>query len=260
MASKETVESAIKQFINRLDTSAVMNCLRDKLPEEAVLYIVGGAIRNLIIELVFGNAPQTGDIDLFINGLPDDFSLAGLLGGEVIEHTELDGIRWHPKSSHVAFDLCLLPKFVLLQKYRLQPTLENLLNCIDFTINAIVFEVNTGKLYEKKCIASITTRCMDFNTHRFYTKQLLAYRILLIRHKTGFNVSEAVFSFLKHQLSLSDLSDLNALFKRKIGKTNAQALMADYDRICSFSRYADYEKVVQSNASSSIKTGFGISP
>jgi hypothetical protein len=251
MVSKDTVESAVKRFITISDTSAVINRLRENLPKGTVLYLVGGAIRNLIIRLVFGSAPHTGDLDLFINELPDDFSLTDLLEGEVIEHTDLDGIRWHPKSSGVAFDLCLLPKFVLLQKYHLTPTLENLLACIDFTINAIVFDITAGKLYERKCIASIADRCMDFNTHRFYTKQLLAYRILLIRHKTGFMLSEAVFAYMKHQLSLPDLSEVKALFKNKIGKKKARELMADYDNLCSFGDYADYEKAAKNRASDS---------
>jgi len=47
-------------------------------------------------------------------------------------------------------------------------------------------------------------------------------------------LSEKVFSYMKHQLALSDLSNLKALFKRKLGKKKAKTLMADFDRICSF--------------------------
>jgi hypothetical protein len=246
--SKETVTSAALKFFSTSDLSEHIDYLSSQLPERVVLYIIGGSIRNLIMELAFGNAPKTGDIDLFIGGLPDDFSLSGLLEGEVFEETDLGGVRWHPKSSDVAFDLCLLPKFVLVQKYRLRPTRENLLNCIDFTVNAIVFDVTAGKLYERKCIAAIENRCMDFNTHRFYTKQLLAYRILFIRYKTGFMLSEAIFSYMKHQLALPDLSDLKGLFKKKLGKKKARVLMSDYDHLCSFSNYADYEGAAKRQA------------
>lgn len=249
MLSKEIIESAVLTFFNSPDHCAHIDFLRCQLPESAVLYIVGGSIRNLIIELASGNTPQTADIDIFIGRLPDDYVITGLLEGEVFEKTDLGGVRWHPKSSDVAFDLCLLHKFVLIQKYRLQPTLVNLLDCIDFTINAIVFDVTSGKLYQKNCIAAIENRCLDFNTHRFYTKQLLAYRILLIRRKTGFILSEKVFSYMKHQLALSDLSKLKALFKRKVGKKEAETLMADFDRICSFSDYEDYQAIVKSRAS-----------
>ena len=240
MIDKETVESAVRNFLSLPDQSAPIDYLRCHLPETAVLYIVGGSIRNLIMEMVFENAPQTEDIDIFIAKLPHDYELTDLLVGEVFEVTDLDGIRWHPKSSGVAFDLCLLPKFVMLHKYRLQPSLENLLNCIDFTINATVFDVTNGQLYEKKCIAAIENGCMDFNTHRLYTKQLLAYRILHIHHKTGLMLSEAIFLFLKNQIALSDLSDLKILYERKIGVKKARALMADYDYICSFSDFAEY--------------------
>jgi len=245
MLDKNKLESVVFNFFSSPDHSAPINYLRYQLPETAVLYIVGGSIRNLIMEVVFENAPRTEDIDIFIGRLPNDYVLTGTLVGEVFEETDLGGVRWHPKSSGVAFDLCLLPRFVLLQKYRLQPTLENLLNCIDFTINAIVFDVTSGKLYEKKCIASIENCCLDFNTYRFYTKQLLAYRTLLIRHKTGFMLSEAVFSYLKYQIALSDLSDLKNLCKRKIGKKKTSDLIADYDYICSFSNYKEYKATAE---------------
>jgi hypothetical protein len=92
MVSKDTVESAVKRFITTSDTSAVINRLRENLPKGTVLYLVGGAIRNLIIRLVFGSAPHTGDLDLFINGLPEDYALTGLLKGEVSEKAGSDSI------------------------------------------------------------------------------------------------------------------------------------------------------------------------
>jgi len=49
--------------------------LRRRLPMGAGILIVGGAIRNIIIELIHGNAPETNDIDLFISGIPGDYPL-----------------------------------------------------------------------------------------------------------------------------------------------------------------------------------------
>lgn len=242
MERTQSIESAVMHFLGAPDRAAPLDRLRRSLPEEVVLYVVGGAIRNLIMTRMFGNAPPTEDIDVFIGNLPPGFSLSGPLRGESVEHTDLDGLRWFPSSSTMAFDLCLLPKFVMLQKYRLAPTLENLLDCIDFSVNAVVFDTRSGRLHENQCLSAITKRLLDFNTRRYYTKQLLAYRILIIRRKTGFRVSEPVFSFLKHQLALPDLSDLKSLFTSKRGKNRAGALMADYDHICSFSAYADYLK------------------
>ena len=241
----ETVETTVRQFIQLPGILSAVDFLRERLPHQAEIFIVGGAIRNLIITQLFGHAPPTEDVDIFIGGLRNDFSLRYLLEGEDVESTELDGIRWHPATSDLAFDLCLLQKFVTLQKYRLAPTRLNLLACIDFTINTILFEVNTGALFENNCIAAIEKRCLDFNTHRYYTKQLTAYRVLLIRHKTGFMLSEGVFAFLKHQLSVTELSDLTALFKNKVGKSKTRALMADYDYVCAYPNYPAYAAAIK---------------
>ena len=260
MISLKTAEIAVRQYIDSPPIAGALGLLRGRLPHTAEMFIVGGAIRNLVMTQMFGKAPCTEDIDIFIKGLPDDFSLARLLKGEAFEPTDLDGIRWYPGASPMAFDLCMLQKFVTLQKYRLAPTRSNLLDCIDFTINTIVFEIHSEKLFENRCIASIRNRCLDFNTYRFYTKQLTAYRVLLIRHKTGFRVSGAVFNFLKHQLLLSDLSDLKGLFKAKLGNQKARMLMDERDRICAFSNYGSYVKAAQNNPSDSMESAFGISP
>ena len=240
-----TIEAEILRFFNSPEHAAPIAHLRRQLPDEAVVYVVGGAIRNFIMTRIWGQAPPTEDIDVFIGNLPENYPLDQRFKGEAVEHTELDGLRWMPTTSSFVFDLCLLPKFVVLQRYRLPPTLENLLGCIDFSINASVLDINAGILHERQCVTAIKNRLMGFNTHRFYTKQLLAYRVLLIRHKIGFAVSQSVFSFLKHQLALPDLADLNSLFRSKLGKRRTRELMADYDRICSFRTYAEYQEAIR---------------
>ena len=60
--------------------------------------------------------------------------LAAILGDQRVEPTDLKGIRWHPVSSDLAYDLCLLPDFLVIDIFQLEPTVENLLAGIAFQI------------------------------------------------------------------------------------------------------------------------------
>lgn len=246
--TKDKVQSAVTAFLSEPSIRENLDRLRDGLPERAGMYVVGGAPRNLIIGMVRGRSPKTLDIDVFIEGVSKRHPVADLLSGQPFEKTELGGIRWRPRGSVYCFDICLLPKFVILEKYRLEPTLENLLASIDFDINAVAFDCKTGILYEKECIPAIGRGVMDFNTMRYMNRLYQSYRILLIHYKTGFLLSDAVFSFVKNQIDLGALLDLKSLLRRKVGKRDANAIMRSYDRICSFHAYETYvEKTIPSS-------------
>jgi hypothetical protein len=233
-------EPRIKAYFDREDIAGPLQYLQHCLPAGARLFVAGGAIRNVLIQAVHGTAPVTRDIDLFIGDLEPEVSLDCALDGEQRALTELCGIRWRPASSDLAFDICRLSEFVIIKKYKLEPSLENLLKSLDFTVNAVVFDMGQRKLYENGCLTAIRARRLDFNTLRRMNKLLLAYRILLIRFKTGFILADRVFAFLKYQLDIDTLRPLRGLLVGKQGPGMAADIMADYNRICRSTDYREY--------------------
>ena len=234
------VISAIAAFLDEGQVAPHLDRLRRALPNDAKIYIAGGALRNIIMTLVRGQAPPTRDLDLFIGAVAKDYPLAKRLAAATLERTELGGLRWRPESSSYVYDICLLPNFHIIAKYRLAPTLSNFLATIDFTVNAVTFDINTHRFVERGCRSAIAHRLIDFNTTYMINKAILAYRIVLIRHKTGFRLTRPTFTFLKHQIDFNGLNTLRTMFIAKQGKAMAAGLIADYDRICAFNRYGDY--------------------
>ena len=231
---------AVERFFQRPEIHGSLEYLSDRLPASADIVVAGGAIRNVIIDVVHGNAPPTRDIDLFIGGLDPDFRLSDALEDQAVEPTALKGLRWYPVSSGLAFDLCLLPDFLVIDACHLEPTMDNLLSGIDFTVNAIVYDCRRKTLVEKGCTAAVRNRVIDFNSSFIPDKRLIAYRILLISHKTGFILSQRVFQFIKMQLELASLTHIKNLFRAKVGKHVAAAIMGDYDVLCRYPSYDAY--------------------
>ena len=232
----------IKAYFGRKGIAGPLKYLQHCLPAGARLVAAGGAIRNVLIQAVHGAAPATRDIDLFIGGLGPEISLECALEGQQKTLTDLRGIRWQPESSDLVFDICRLCDFVIIKAYRLAPSLESLLQTLDFTLNAVVFDVGNRQVYENGCLAAIQARCLDFNTSHCMSKLLLAYRVLLIRFKTGFILADRVFAFLKYRLDIDTSRLLRGLLVGKQGHTRGAAIMADYNRIC---RYADYREYLR---------------
>jgi hypothetical protein len=240
MAIDTGIAAAVERFFQRSDVVGNMEFLSRRLPPSAEILIAGGAIRNLIIDTLHGSAPPTEDIDIFIGGLGPDFDLAGILDEQTVEPTDLKGIRWFPEASALAYDLCLLPNFLVIATCHLDPTPANLLAGIDFTMNAVIYDYGRRTLTENGCIAAIHDRIIDFNCRLIPDKFLIAYRVLLFAHKTGFRLSPTVFQFVTKRLELETLSRLNRLFRAKRGKTAASAIMRGYDRLCEYASYAAY--------------------
>ncbi|WP_319405457.1 hypothetical protein [uncultured Desulfosarcina sp.] len=236
----KAIVPVVERFFQRPEIRGNLEFLSSRLPPSAEIFVAGGSIRNLIINLLHGHAPPTRDIDIFIGGLDREFSLSGVLSDQTAEPTDLKGMRWYPVSSALAYDLCLLVDFVVIDVGHLAPTMGNLLSGIDFTVNAVIYDFHRKMLFENGCTAAVRDRVIDFNSRFIPDKQLIAYRILLMGYKTGFNLSQPVFQYLKTRLDVATVIQLKGLFRAKVGKTMTTAIMSEYNKWCKYPTYNAY--------------------
>jgi hypothetical protein len=236
------IEAKIENFICQVPVQTALTHLKAVLPEGTVLYLVGGAIRNLIIDSFHGYRPPIEDIDLFIDNVVGDILLTELLPAGRCFNTDLGGVRWKPAGSIYSIDICLLRDFAIIKKYGLKPHLDNLLRALDFTMNTVVFDTGRGRLYERNALTDIRKRLMAFNTKMLYNRTATAYRALLLRHKTGFMLSPGVFDFVKQAIDLETLIKVRQILAARHGSRTMRAIMDDYDRICAFEQFGDYRR------------------
>lgn len=237
-----TIEAKIGNFIDQFPVQTALTQLEAALPQGAVIYLVGGAIRNLIIEFFHGRRPPIEDLDLFVDNVAGDLLLAEHLPAGRCRRTDLGGVRWEPAESIYSIDICLLRDFTIIKKYKLKPDLENLLSTLDFTMNTVVFDTGRGRLYERKALTDIQKRRMAFNTKMLYNRTATAYRTLLLRYKTGFMLSPGVFDFVKQAIDLATLTQVRQILATRFGSHTMRAIMDDFDRICAFEDFDDYVK------------------
>jgi hypothetical protein len=234
------LEKRVNRFLSQPAVDGAIGGLYRRLPPAAAVYLVGGAIRNLAIEAIHGYRPEIKDLDLFINRVDNDTVLSERFPKDRFETTDLGGIRWRPEGCRYDMDLCLMKDFVVLVKLRLSPTLDHLLETLDFTMNTLIYDLKQKRLYERNALPDIRRRLLEFNTRTFYTRLATCYRALLLRHKTGFLFSEDVFYFLRSEVDVDTLIEARRLFRGRHGKAVAETLLDDYDRVCTSHDYDDY--------------------
>lgn len=230
----------IENFIRQDSLNISIVRLWRALGAGAVVYLVGGAIRDIAIRAIHGRQIQVKDIDLFIEGVESLGALQPQLAGDRFETTDLGGLRWHPHDSKYPFDLCRMKDFVVLKKYGWAPNLDNLLACIDFTIDAVAYDIGAGELFERGAIADIERRWLAFNTRQFYSRTAVAYRVLWLIYRTDFTLSPGVFDFLRSGIDLDTLTKVKAIFVFRKGKLVARRILKEYDRLSAFHNYSDY--------------------
>jgi hypothetical protein len=236
----ESMIPLVEAFFSQPDVLRPLEALMRRLSAKASLWAIGGALRNLFIQDMHGSSPPTRDIDLVIEGQAAGCDLACLLPDEKIRPIELGGVRWYPAASRFAFDLCRIEDFIVIDKFKLDPTPESLLGALDLDVNAVIYGLDRRELREKNCLGAIAARTIGRNSPLVLDKALLAYRCLLIRYKTGFLLSEELFCFLKWNLALDDLVKLRAIIASKQDKAMAKALLTDYRKLCREKNYASY--------------------
>jgi len=237
-----SVKKSVREFVQRPDIKKVFDYLITRLPDETEIFIVGGAIRNMIMEKIHGWSPVTADIDLFISGIDHIRIIRKALLQEKITKSSLGGIRWFPEKNDYYFDLCLLSDFIVIKGLNLRPSLDNFILNIDFNVNAIVFDVKKEIIYERNCINSISGRVLDFNAGLVYDKLITVYRILLFCEKLRFFLSERVFYYIKNYVDVDLLMLLERAYVSNLGRGKTKEIFKCYNRICEYKNYEAYIK------------------
>lgn len=224
----------VSAFLSNGPVAGALETLLEALSPETDVFVVGGALRNLVTEMLHGTSPPTKDIDIFLGNCDSLPTLSP------VTVTNLGGIQWLPRTCPISFDICLLKNFVILQRFRMAPSLKNLMASIDFTMNALVYDVRRKRLLDGGATDDIGKHLMEFNSPMFYSRPLTAYRILLLRQKTTFMLSSSVFQYIKQQIDIDTLLALQKILSARFDRHGRKSLWREYDRLCAFPDYDAY--------------------
>ncbi|WP_163780003.1 hypothetical protein [Myxococcus vastator] len=105
-------------------------------------YLTGGAVRNIAL----GRKEQK-DLDVLLDGSTLDMLKTGLAGHGTIHIGAFGHIAWYPeKEGHFCWEFQVISKTIT----GLWPCEDiiDVLNCVDFTGNAIAYDMRTGEVFD----------------------------------------------------------------------------------------------------------------
>ena len=186
----------VQKLLSADGVSIYVSTLRERVSPSS-LYLVGGALRDVAIRLLYRRVMPLDDLDFAVPNLsaPLDSYLGSL---EDVRRNSFTGLTWKPKESSLSFGVWPLEQTISLCKSGLNPTLANFIRNLDFNVNAIVYDVESRKLScSKSFLDGLAQRTIDFQTNFISIDYITAARAVILAQKTGFTLSPRLIGFIR---------------------------------------------------------------
>lgn len=170
--------------------------LESILPKHIKFYIVGGSIRDAIINFHFSKITIPNDIDIVVDCLSIDKHIKYFPG--IIERTPLGGYRWKHPTSQYYVDLWTLSSTFFIANNQIKPSIENYLLGSDFNINKISYDYRCKVLIDAGAIKGIKDKTIRY-TPKWPQGNKLHYhaaRAINLKNKTKFNIDRSVIEMI----------------------------------------------------------------
>jgi Poly A polymerase head domain len=177
-----------------------LSLLRSNFPKNWSIYIMGGLLRNLLLEELRALPMSNADVDLVINGASSSAELRDRLRHYCIRQNEFGGAKCRVSATGIVFDVWRIEDHVGMSSTASPRTVEQLLRHNLLDVDAILLDLKTDQLYDYGCLAAI--RCGKISllgkegiSEDFATAQ--AAHIILIAFKTRFELSNGALQLVR---------------------------------------------------------------
>ena len=203
-----------------------LSLLRANFPKGWCLYIMGGILRNLLLEELRELRLGNRDIDLVVDGAKSSRELHDKVKRYCIRQNEFGGAKCKVSSTGVIFDVWRIEDHVGMSSAPEPHTVEQLLRHNLLDVDAILLDLQTGDLYDYGCLAAIKEGHISLLGNDGISKDFAAAQaahIILIALKTGFELSSDALELVREICETSHAkSDVIRIVQRKMPEAAAQ--------------------------------------
>jgi hypothetical protein len=204
--------------------------LRSQFPTTWDVYIMGGVLRNLLLEKIRILTIEPGDMDIVINGASSNADLNRAVQDYWLQQNDFGGAKCRVRRNGLLFDIWRIEDHVNMSLASRPHTIEQLLrhNLID--LDAVLLNIRTGCLYDYGCLAAIGRGGIDLLgpdgiSPQFHAAQ--AAHIVSVVLRTGFELSSSARYFICRICDSNSLKTHTIeILSRKTGYSIAQAAEA----------------------------------
>jgi hypothetical protein len=197
--------------------------LRAAFPPHWDIFILGGLVRNFLLEALRGLKLASSDVDIVIKGPESRGELQRVIQGFSIRQNDFGGYKCLIRPDGLVFDIWRIQDHASISSppYNAEQLLRH--NLLD--VDALAWEVKTEYLHDYGCIAAIERASINLLTEGIAPNFLPAQvaHILITTMKTRFEVSDEVRRFVRHVCdSPQNTRDVVAILRRKAPASSAE--------------------------------------
>jgi hypothetical protein len=192
--------------------------LCDLFPTSWRIYVMGGVVRNLMLERMRGIKVAPADADLVVDGASSIEALRARMGPFYLSANEFGGAKCRLQSHGTVFDVWRIEDHTNMALATRPHTVEQLLRHNLLDVDAIVWEPRTDCLHDCGCRAAIEAGCIDLMGEAGISPRFLAAHaahIIVVAYKTGLPISDRALDFVK---SVCDLGERLNVIRSSQGK------------------------------------------
>jgi len=189
-------------------------------PKPLKTYVMGGFIRDLLIEHVRGTPIEPADYDLVIGGLVSRQELQDKLGCAYIAPNDFGGAKCQIQEDHPIFDIWRIEDHTNMSSAPKPHTIEQLLRHNLLDIDAALWDLSTDFLHDCGCLKAIRAGSIDLMgndegiSSAFLAPQ--AAHILAVAFKTAFALSDRASDFVRAVCESGKRADVLRICSRKL--------------------------------------------
>lgn len=189
------------------------------LPPEWQPYVMGGLLRDLLLERVLKIRAKSPDIDIVIFGARSIEEVRDRLGSTILSTNAFGGMKCRLRPKGPLFDLWRVEDHTNMARAAKPHTIEQLLRHNLLDIDAILWDPKTDCLHDCGCLSAITAERIGLQGKDGVSERAVAAQIahvLTVAYKTNFPLSSEVRGFVSKASRRREPAEVEAILKRKI--------------------------------------------
>lgn len=188
-------------------------------PPEWNTFVMGGLLRDMLLERVQGIEAKPADIDIVISGAGSIQEIQSKLGNTSLSTNAFGGVKCRVRPNGILFDLWRIEDHTNMPKRSGPPTIEQLLRHNLLDIDAILWDPKSDQLHDCGCLKAITAEQIGLESREGISDKVAAAQVahvLAVAYKTNFPLSDELRSFVVVASRHSETAVVEAILERKL--------------------------------------------
>jgi hypothetical protein len=213
----------IRKFFRRDPCAWLIDRVTEAVGGDKELVVVGGVLRELLLESVLGKRPRMRDLDIVVLGNFDMEGCASRLGRGACELNTFGGLKWIGRGLEVDIWPILLQTRLMHQAPRKTYTPKDVVALMDLTVNGAAYMPRSGRADLSVALRSIGQRSLELHSELVGPDYVCVARFILMNQRLwplGFRVGPRLKAFVRttaQRMSSADIERAEQYYGRKRG-------------------------------------------